>query len=236
MPRIARLVALDLPHHVTQRGNYRLDIFKTDSDRQIYLKLLLEESRKFKLDVLAYCLMTNHVHFIAIPREADSLANTFKYVNMKYSQYFNEKKGERGHLFHGRFFSSVMDERYMITCARYIERNPVRAGMIENAWDWEWSSALVHCQLEQKDPFQLNKLFECSDIVSRNEWKQFISEPDNPQETLFIKKETIKGRPLADTSFISILENKFSRPLRPNPKGRPKKEQGAAIKSVSVPI
>ena len=236
MPRIARLVGIDLPHHITQRGNYRVNIFNGDSDRQTYLSLLFNEAARFKLGILAYCLMTNHVHFIAVPRREDSLANAFKYLNMKYSQYFNGKKGERGHLFHGRFFSSVMNENYMIACARYIERNPVRAGMVSKPWEWKWSSASVHCLLEKKDFLGVMKLFENTQNSHQKDWQQFISEEDNPHDIAFIKRETLKGRPIADQAFIVDLEGRFSRSLRPKPKGRPRKVSENKINSVSVPI
>jgi len=114
------------PHHITQRGNYRQKIFADDTDRRKYLSLLKEESKRYHLIILAYYLMSNHVHFMAIPQREDSMGEVFKYTNMRYSQYYNKKINARGHLFQGRFFSCVLDERHMITCARYIERNPVR--------------------------------------------------------------------------------------------------------------
>src|SRR3989338_9543184 len=110
MPRIARVVAVGYPHHITQRGNYRQDIFLDDQDREYYLVLLKKESASYDLELLAYCLMTNHVHLIGVPHEEDSLAQVFKYVNMKYAQYFNQKcRSGVGHLWQGRFFSCVLD-------------------------------------------------------------------------------------------------------------------------------
>ena len=126
MPRIGRVVAVGYPHHITQRGNYRQKIFSSDADRKKYLSFLKKESKQYGLLILAYCLMPNHVHFIGLPSKEDSMAMVFKYTHMKYSQYYNKKMSMQGHLFQGRFFSSVMDELYTITCARYIERNPIR--------------------------------------------------------------------------------------------------------------
>jgi putative transposase len=128
MPRIARVVAVGLPHHITQRGNYRQDVFFDTDDRRQYLLWIGEYSAKYGLSVLAYCLMQNHVHFIAIPREANSLAKTFNAAHMRYSQYFNKKLKQRGHLWQGRFYSCVLDESHLMLASRYIERNPVRAG------------------------------------------------------------------------------------------------------------
>jgi len=222
MPRIARVVAIDLPHHITQRGNYRQQIFEDSRDYQKYLSFLQAESLKYKVDMLAYCLMPNHVHFIAIPRLSESLGNLFKYVNMKYSQYFNKKRGQRGHLFQGRFFSSIMDERYTLACARYIERNPLRAKMVKNAWAWEWSSAKSHCAMKKEDGLAVKKLFTYIDFPQL-QWRDFINQEDNPQEVATIKKQTMRGRPIANVNFIEKLEKRIKKVLIVKTKGRPKK-------------
>ena len=223
MPRIARVVGVGYPHHITQRGNYRQDIFEDDTDRDKYLNVLHTESKRYKLDILVYCLMTNHVHFIAVPERKDAMGKVFKYVNMKYSQYFNEKKGERGHFFQGRFFSSIMDENYTLKCARYIERNPARAKIVKRAWDWKWSSARVHCGMEENEQLAESMLFKYIGI-GQNEWKEFISQEDDPKEVKRIKEETIKGRVIADIDFIRELGKKLKMTLEIKPKGRPKKK------------
>ncbi|MDD5671471.1 MAG: transposase, partial [Candidatus Omnitrophica bacterium] len=93
MPRIARVVAVGYPHHITQRGNYQQSLFENDDDRIMYLSLVKAESVKRHLRILAYCLMSNHVHFIAVPDDEDSMALTFKYAHMKYSQAINKRNG-----------------------------------------------------------------------------------------------------------------------------------------------
>lgn len=238
MPRIARVVGVGLPHHITQRGNYRQDIFEDDKDRQKYLRLLKSEAERYRLQILAYCLMSNHVHFIGVPKKDRSMAEVFKYVNMQYSQYFNKKKGQGGHLFQGRFFSSILDEYYLMVCARYIERNPVRARIVKNAWDWKWSSARAHCGIDPSDGFGVDNLFSYIEI-EKSQWKEFLSQEDNHQDIHTIKKETMKGRPIAGEGFIRNLEEKFKRILVTKPKGRPKKVQSEVKQtdnSVSVPI
>lgn len=222
MPRIARAVEIDFPHHITQRGNYCQDIFEDDRDRSKYLSLLGIESRRYGLQILAYCLMANHVHFIGMPKRYDSMGNVFKYLNMRYSQYFNRKKSINGHLFQGRFFSCIMDEYYTMACARYIERNPVRAGIVEKPWDWKWSSARIHCGIDKKDNLSGKGLFNYIEIAEA-EWKNFIIGKDNSQEVKNIKRETKKGRPLADTNFIEKLGEKARAILQTKPNGRPKK-------------
>ena len=223
MPRIARVVAAGYPHHITQRGNYRQKIFADDTDRRKYLSLLKEESKRYHLIILAYCLMSNHLHFMVLPQREDSLGKVFKYTNMKYSQYYNNKMKVSGHLFQGRFFSCVLDERHMIACARYIERNPVRANLVKQPYLWPYSSAKIHCGISQDDPLGTNQLFNYIEIEPKG-WKEFIEVPDNPDEMKGIREKTRTGRPLGTNDFIERLEGRLKRLFKLRPKGRPKKK------------
>jgi len=222
MPRIARVVAVGYPHHIIQRGNYQQNIFSDDADRKKYLSFLKEEAAKYQLTILTYSLMTNHVHFIGVPEKENSMAKVFKYAHMKYAQYYNKKMKVFGHLFQGRFFSSVMDEAHTIACARYIERNAVVAKMIDAPELWEWSSAKIHCGLEKRDELGVNKLFDYIGY-KQQEWKNFINLPDIGLEVNRIRENTKKGRPLGTDTFIGKLEKKLNRVLKLKSQGRPKK-------------
>jgi len=167
--------------------------------------------------------MPNHVHFIVVPEREDSMGNVFKYANMQYSQYFNQKKEESGHLFQGRFFSSVMDERHTIICARYIERNPVRAKIINKPWNWKWSSARLHCGMEGDDVLGVNNFFDYTG-EEKEGWMKFIDESDNPQEIKGIREQTKKGRVLGGVDFTKMLEKKLNRILVLKTRGRPRKK------------
>jgi len=144
MPRTARVVVPNYIYHITQRGNYRQNIFQDDEDRLRYLSWIDEYSKKYNLSLFAYCLMDNHVHFITIPRKEESLVKVFSITHMRYSQYFNKKKNTSCHLWQGRFYSCVLDEPHLLVALRYVEKNPVRAGIVEKAWQWKWSSAAAH--------------------------------------------------------------------------------------------
>lgn len=230
MPRIARVVAVGFPHHITQRGNYRKPIFIDDDDRRKYLSFLQLESQRHGLEILGFCLMPNHIHVIGLPKAPQSMAQVFKYVNMKYAQYFHRRtQAGAGHLWQGRFFSCVMDESYLVACARYIERNPVRARMVQRPSDWPWSSARIHSGLDSHDPLGIMKLFEYVS-VSMEHWREFIEAKDHPAEVEVIKEHTIKGRPLGNSSFIGALEEKLGRILKPGKRGRPRKEMTQLIK------
>jgi len=147
MPRRARVVFEGVVHHITQRGNYRQNVFEDDSDKRKYVEFIREYSEKYGMKIYAYCLMSNHVHFIAAPVKEDSLAMTFKYANMRYSSYFNRKNRRSGHLWQGRFYSCPLQFEHALEALRYVERNPVRARMVELPWEYEWSSAREHVGL-----------------------------------------------------------------------------------------
>ena len=135
MPRIARLILPNNPHHITQRGNYQQKVFKAEIDYSYYAALLKKYAMRYAVSIIAFCLMPNHVHFICVPSNEDSLANTFKITHTTYSQYLNRKDNIKGHLWQGRFFSSILDEKYLYAAVRYVENNPVRAGLVEKPWD-----------------------------------------------------------------------------------------------------
>ena len=133
MPRLARAVFADIPHHITQRGNRREDVFFTDDDRLVYLKWLRFYCEKYDVSVLAYCLMTNHLHLVLTPHSEDGLQQVLKPLHMRYSQHVNKLKGWNGHLWQGRFFSSPLDEAYTWSTIRYVERNSVDSEVVIKA-------------------------------------------------------------------------------------------------------
>ena len=136
MARIARVVAPGIPHHITQRGNRRLDTFFSEADYREYLYLMAEWCNRCKVQVWSYCLMTNHVHLIAVPESEDGLRRAIGEAHRRYTRYINFRKGWKGHLWQGRFGSFPMDERYLIATARYIELNPIKVGMVTRAVDY----------------------------------------------------------------------------------------------------
>ncbi len=221
MPRTARIVVPDLPYHITQRGNYRQVVFEDDEDRWSYLSWIDDYSKKYNLSIISYCLMDNHVHFIVIPREEDSLAKVFSISHMRYSQYFNKKKKASGHLWQGRFYSCVMDEDFLVTALRYVERNPVRAGIVGKPWQWKWSSAGEHVG-KRNGIINLENITTLIDTTVK-EWKEYIDLDENEEEVNNIRKHTMLGRPLGTKNFIAKLGKRLGRVLSVLPRGRPKK-------------
>ncbi len=148
---MARAVVAGVPHHVTQRGNGRRTIFDTDADRLLYLDLLRENAVECDLAIWAWCLMSNHVHLVAVPGRPDSLARTLGRTHAAYARYLNIRRRSCGHLFQARFYSCPIGPQHLWTTVAYVERNPQRAGLVAVPWDYLWSSARVHVANDVED-------------------------------------------------------------------------------------
>ena len=138
MARIRRVIVPGYPHHVVQRGVRSMDIFKKDSDRVEYLTFLRSQGDRFGVKFLSYCLMTNHVHLLAVPEKMDSLARAIGEAHRLYTRMINFRERVRGYLFQGRFSSCpVSTDNYLLAAIQYILRNPVKAKMVKHPWDYQ---------------------------------------------------------------------------------------------------
>jgi putative transposase len=201
MPRIARIVVPGVPHHVTQRGTDRQTVFHCRQDRVTYLALLKQHSHQAEVDVLAYCLMPNHVHLIVVPTDKESLAVALRRTHGRYAQYLNARRSRTGHLWQNRFFSCPMEHGHLWSALSYVERNPVRARLVERPEQYEWSSASDH--LTGHDRLELlNMRFwqEQGGIVC---WKSLLGTQNDEREMLHLERATYAGRPLGTKEFCA---------------------------------
>ena len=223
MPRIARIVVTKVAHHITQRGNNRQDVFFVDDDRRVYLELLQKYCEKYGMRVHGYCLMTNHVHLVAIPDKEESLAKAIGRTHFCYSQYINRFHKRSGHLWQGRFYSCALDERHFWLAMRYIELNPVRAKLCRKPWRYKWSSAVAHIDGDAES--ELLNLSGWYKMISANWWREELADGVDEQQVDRLRLNTHTGRPLGNDSFLSKCEKLIGRRVRPLPIGRPKKKK-----------
>ncbi|MDD3906081.1 MAG: transposase [Candidatus Omnitrophica bacterium] len=210
MARIARIVVPGIPHHVTQRGNRRQDVFFSDNDRTFYLNLLHAHAKQCGLKIWAYCLMDNHIHVIVVPQHEDALADGFSEVHQRYTRMINFREKWRGYLWEGRFKSCPLSEQHLYAAIRYVENNPVRAKIVKHAWLYPWSSAQAHAL--KKPNTLIESCFITDDI---KDWKAYLS--DSKEDKGLIKRlvsNSNTGRPLGDEVFIKHLEKITGRTLR----------------------
>lgn len=222
MSRTARIVVPRVPHHVTQCGNNRQDIFFTTDDRRTYLALLRDRCAAAGVTVLGYCLMTNHVHLVVVPPTAAALADVIGRVHFVYTQYVNRLHGRSGHLWQGRFYSCPLDETHLWRALAYIERNPVRAGLVRRAWRWPWSSAAAHAGTADDKAGVLDLATWRADWTPAR-WQAQLAEPADDTWRRRFWRAAQTGRPLAEDRWLAKLEARLGRRLRPNPVGRPRK-------------
>lgn len=216
MPRIARIVVPEIPHHITQRGNRRQPVFFSDKDMQNYLETIDSYAKRAGIRFWAFCLMKNHVHFIAVPKNPDSFAKGLGEAQRRYSRRVNFREGWRGHLWQGRFSSYPLDERHLYFAIRYVERNPVRATLVDRAEDYPWSSARAH--VNDEEHFLLDKNYFTQEIP---DWSLYLSEPTQKELLERFRKHTRTGRPLGNNDFIKKLEGMTGLSLmkqKPGPK------------------
>ena len=216
MARLPRLVVPGYPHHVTQRGNRRQNTFFGADDYREYIANIATAKADSGTGIWAWCLMPNHVHLIVVPERLDSLSALFAQSHRKYTRYINFRHGWRGHLWQERFHSCVMDELHLLAAVRYIEMNPVAAGLCQQPEDWPWSSSRAH--LAGRD----DSLVSVAPMLQRiSDWRRYLQTSGTESTLDNLHEHSRTGRPLGDDRFIEQLEQLTRRPLkrrRPGPR------------------
>ena len=215
MARLARVVAPGLPHHITQRGNRRLQTFFRPADYRLYRALMAEWCDREGVDIWAYCLMPNHVHLIAVPGTATGLARAIGEAHRRYSRIVNQREGWRGHLWQDRFTSFPMDETHLLVAARYVELNPVRARLRRRPESHPWSSAKAHLAGADDELVKVAPLLELAP-----DWRGFLADGLDEASAEVMRSHERTGRPLGVEGFVKGLQKKLRRTLVKRKPGR----------------
>ena len=226
MPRRARMYLPDYPYHIVQRGNNREACFIEPDNYQFYLELWKECSQRYGVEVHAYCLMTNHVHFLVTPEKSDSISRTTRVVGSRYAYYFNKLYKRTGTVWEGRHKSSlVQSDQYFLTCSRYIELNPVVAGMVVKPEQYKWSSYLINAwggmsSLTPHDEYlKLGSDSKTRCYAYRELFKHHLSDYD----IHLIENACDYSHPVGDDRFRMQIEEKYNIKLGQATRGRPRK-------------
>jgi len=220
MPRIERVVVPGYPHHVTQRGVRRMDVFFSETDRRDYLTFISRKGREHGVDYLAWCLMANHVHLVAIPATEGSLAKGIGEAHKRYTRMINARYGWKGYLFQGRFFSCPVEPSWLLSVVRYVLRNPVRAGVARTPWEYHWSSARWMVGDSTSDPL----VTDIGPLVEVPDWRAFLQTHEFDRSR--IRKHTQTGRPMGGQAFTRHVERMLGRILDKKRQGSPPDHRG----------
>ena len=228
MARLPRYFAEGLPLHIIQRGNNREPVFGAEPDYRFYLDCLQRAASEHAVAIHAYVLMTNHVHLLATPSHQASLPKTLQSVGRRYVQYFNYTYRRTGTLWEGRYRSTVIDsERYLLTCMRYIEMNPVRAeSMAEHPADYPWSSYRANALGAQDSllsPHELYHRLGRSVEDRQSSYRQLFRAQLSKTDIEAIREATNKAWALGNDRFRARVEALAGRRAAPLPKERPVK-------------
>lgn len=226
MPRRKRMYLSGYTYHLVQRGNNREACFIEPENYQFYLDLWRHCAERYGVAVHAYCLMTNHVHFLVTPDETDSISRATSVIGSRYAYYFNKSYQRTGTVWEGRHKSSLVhNEQYYLTCSRYIELNPVVAGMVNKPEQYKWSSFAVNAWggesglVLHPEYLKLGQDSETRCFAYRELFKHQLPE----QDIHLIEKASDYCYPVGEARFCQQIEDQYGIKLGQSKRGRPKK-------------
>ncbi len=217
MPRVARIAPGGLCYHVLNRGNAKASVFHDDADYRSFLGLMAEAGEKVPMRNLAYCLMPNHFHLVVQPEADGDLGRWMRWLLTTHVRRHHKRFGTSGHVWQGRFKSFVIqDDGHLLTVLRYVERNPVRARLVERAQDWLWSSAAYGAG---GSPVPLAP----SPVPRPADWLDSLNTPDPPDTLIALRRCIVRGTPWGGPTWAGNMAARLGLDLAPRPRGRPRK-------------
>jgi putative transposase len=211
MARIARVMLPGVPFHLTHRGNEKKQVFFCDDDYRKYLSQLEQYAKRYKMAIWAYCVMPNHVHLIAVGAETSSISKALGIAQRVFSQRRNHEREVTGHLWANRFFSTALDEPHLWVAARYVELNPVRARIVDEATDYPWSSARAHAGMRSDSVLAPDRPFP----GPIGDWAAWLRTGIDDQSVRRLRCNTRTGEPTGSEQFVAVIERRLGRPIRP---------------------
>jgi putative transposase len=215
MPRNTRCVEEKLVYHVTQRGINHESVFFSRGDRRTYLTLAAANVADCEVRIFAWCLMSNHVHWVLEAGRKNSLAVFFRRVHGRYAQYLNARCDRVGHLWQNRFYSCPLSPGHLVRSVRYVEENPVRAGIVDSSELYRWSSAAAHLKGPGAERIPLLDWGFWREIGGADGWRQHISRTEDIRQIRDLRECTHSGKPYGDDAFVQEMEARFGRQWRP---------------------
>ena len=226
MPRPLRPIEAGLVYHLINRGNNRDAVFRDEGDYAAFLQALADQKARRPFDLLGYCLMPDHVHLLARAREAP-ISRVMQGLLVAHTQRYHKVHRSGGHVWQGRFRSPVVqDDDHLLTVLRYIEANPVRAGMVAEAGDWRWSSFAAHGlgrADDLLDPIPAYDALAATPATRRRRWSAFVRRTPDSDELAALRRSIQASLPYGDPAWVEGLGRRLGIDLEIRPRGRPRK-------------
>ena len=228
MPRKARVLVPDCPHHIVQRGHNRNAVFLEAADYRLYLKNLKEWKQELGLKFYAWCLMTNHIHLIVQPNSDPSTISTLmNRVNGRQSAYVNKLEGRRGTLWEGRYKASpIQKEAYLLSFLRYVELNPVKANMVDSVDQYNWSSFGQRANPTTRDMLDIDNCYLAlglSESQRLETYRRYLAQSTSAQEAQLIGKALQRNQLTGNALFVDEVETRIGIRIEMRGRGRPRK-------------
>lgn len=218
MPRVARGLVDGFIYHIINRGNGGQKIFHNNKDYGAFIRLILEAKTKYIIDILAYCLMPNHFHMLLLPAKAKDLSKWMQWLMTSHVRRYHRHYSGSGHIWQGRFKSFIVqNDEHLLTVLRYIEGNPVRAGLVNSAKIWKWSSHLESSKQKHRI------LTSAPPIELPRDWTSYVDMPLTDKELGCLRKSVNRQTPLGKSEWVVEVCKQFGLESTINPVGRPRK-------------
>jgi putative transposase len=224
MPRPPRCISAGQYYHVLNRANRRATVFHEPRDYDAFINLIVKSQQRLPLPIIAACLMPNHVHLVVCPQEESTLARWMQWLFTTHARHYHEKYGTSGHVWQGRYkHCPVQHDHYLTTLLRYVERNPLRANLVERAEDWRWGS--LYWRRASSTPVTL----DAPPIELPNWWTQFVNQPMTAAELEAIRTSVNRQRPFGDPGWVMEQAREAGLDQSLADVGRPRKSRSGTI-------
>ena len=227
MGRLPRVIDDGLVYHAFNRGNNRGDVFLDDADREAFLDALARTKAGRPFRLFGYCLMSNHFHLLLKPEAGQTISRIQQSLAVAHTWHYHKRHQSSGHVWQGRFKSPVVqDDAHLLVVLRYIEANPLRAGMVADPAEYRWSS-FQHHGLGVEDPL-LDPFPEWNDLgrtegERRSRWRAKVCASQSKTELSTLRDSLRRGRPFGDPQWVDAIAERLEIDLNPRPRGRPRK-------------
>jgi len=228
MPRLPRPVADGLVYHALNRGNNRAVVFADAADFAAFLQALRQTRRRYPFRLYGYCLMSNHFHLVLQPADGQCISRILQSLTVAHTWRYHRRHSTSGHVWQGRFQSPVIQEdEHLLTVLRYVEANPLRAGMVADAADYPWSSYRAHGLGRADDLLSEAPVWATlgpTDAARQACWRRWVHTPLTERELAAVRRAVVSGRPYGADGWVTATAQRLGITLTSRPRGRPRKQ------------